>query len=1269
MPAPARFRALRPAEVATRDRTVRRDVRAGPLPASTAKEPITQPITQPVTSPVAAPSAKPPVVGPVRPTTLGPSNAAVAAALRTDTGPKLVLDRLRPVAQNMIGNSAVAAARGAAPPAVEEKRAVEQKGAGRETKQVRGPRSDPKFAALKKDVQHKKRTVAASHPPPHKEAAAAQEAALPPRDDDVAQGKTANAEKMNEAKPKEFDRDAFIRAVEEAIERKAPKNLDQADRFAESGKPEEIKADVRNRVGDGKADSAEQIATTTAAPPDTSVAVEKKVVPMAPDRPSGAQATPDPAQAVPDKLPPEATDLSAGPAKVDQQLADAHVTETQLGKANEPAFTNALQQKQTADQHAETAPGQLRKNEAAQLRSSTTQAKKLGTSAMQAMAAERVATGQRVGTGKSGAKGRDEDKRAEVTAILQRVFDTMKTDVENILSGLDKLVDDQFTRGEKAARDAFTAEHRQKMDEYKDRRYGGVLGWARWLDDQFTGLPAEADKIFDDARAGYVQRMRQVISDVATTIGTELGRAKRRIAQGRDDLQAEVRKLPSSLQSIGKEAAAGFAGQFDELTQTVDDKGDELVDTLATKYTDAVKSVDDEIAAAKEMNKGLVDKAIDAVKGVIDTIMALKDLLLAVLAKAVQAVFLILGDPIGFLSNLVSGVGAGLKQFMANIGRHLQEGIMSWLLGRTAEAGIKLPDRFDTRGVLLLLAELLGLTWQGIRARITRRVPEQAVAAAETAIPLVNQVRRQGVAGMWDDLKARVGDLRKDLMDKVIQYVTPTIVLAGIKWVLSLLNPASTFVRAVQLIIDIVRFVVTQARQIMEFVNAVLDAVIAIARGGAGGVPALVERALARSIPVLLGFLAALLGVGGIAGRVKQIVQAMAKPVGRVIDTVIDKIVGLVRNLWAKLRSTMDKKRRPARKKPRPDKKKPAKRKPKPTRPGKARPKTRRHDKEKPDYDRVLAAALRDARALVAKDMPVEEIQERLPPIRREYRLTRLDVVVERTQGLVNVIHFVAVVNPMKKSRPENAPLTAEEAREEAGLLLRSQQMFQRYADQHKVVIEVRLTNPESVPHLEAGALFKAREIKPKTINAADVLLGLPPDKRGLVGFFLEGPPDPDTLGLTPAQLAIAQPRYEQRLTEWRRHRAAMDKLAEGPDAPGKYVVEDNVVYGFTQKGKKEAVAGDHDLFDITTLEGKHLPEADHLALIEDMRQKNFGVMHGTVVYWKDWGKRDADEWRSRRDLIAGALQEGMIRFAPDQPMRWVKPGTRIWRRPFRGRR
>ncbi|MEU1662229.1 HPC2 multi-domain protein [Streptomyces sparsogenes] len=959
---------------------------------------------------------RPEVHSPARPP-FAPSNAAAAAALAGGPRPA------PPAGQDMVGNGAIAAARraepapqrppAAEPPAVDtpEAKAPDAKAPDAKTPDAKarpGPDADPKFATLKKDVQRKRRSVASSHPPPRAEAGAAQDAARPPKDDEEAQGKTANAEKMNEAKPKEFDKDAFIRAVEKAIAEKAPKNLDEADKFADSGKADEVRAEVHGKVGEGKADSAEQIATTTAAPPDTSAAVPKKVVPMTPDRPPGTPGTPNPANAVPDKLPPSATDLSAGPAEVNRQMADAQVTETQLQKSNEPEFKNALGEKKAAERHSEVAPGRMRGHEKKELRAATAQAQRLGAAAMGAIGAQRVKTGQQVGAGKTGAKGRDEEKRAQVTAILQGVFDTMKKDVEAILDGLDKLVDDQFGREEKAARDAFTAEHKRKMEEYKDRRYSGWTGKARWLRDLFAGLPAEADKIFEEARDNYVRRMRQVISDVADTIGGELNRAKRRIAQGRAEMQAAVRKLPADLRSIGQQAAAEFTDKFDELTQSVDDKGTQLVDTLATKYTDALKSVDDEIAAEKEKNKGLVAKAVDAVKSVINTILELKRLLLSVLAKAASAVMLILKDPIGFLRNLVSAVGAGLRQFLANIGRHLQQGILSWLLGKTAEAGIELPSKFDAQGVLRMLASLLGLTWQNIRSRIVRKVPkmEPAVAAAETAVPLVAEVRKRGVAGMWDDLKTRVGDLKKDLLDKVIAYVTPTIVVAGITWIISLLNPASAFVRAVKLIIDIVRFIVTQARQIFEFVNAVLDAVIAIARGGSGGVPGLIERALARSIPVLLGVLAAILGVGGIAAKVKQIVQAMTKPVNRAVDWVIDKIVGLVKKLWSKIKLKFEKKkpkpkRRPDRKRPgrprrrrRPDqRRRPDRRRPK--RKDRRGPRKKRPDKRsEADMRRALDLAMRAAVAAVNKyrGRPVAGrlLRPRLAIIRLRYGLTEL---------------------------------------------------------------------------------------------------------------------------------------------------------------------------------------------------------------------------------------------------------------------------------------
>lgn len=112
-----------------------------------------------------------------------------------------------------------------------------------------------------------------------------------------------------------------------------PRTLDEADKFGDSGKVDTVKGEVQGKVGTGKEASAKAIETTTEAPPDTSAAKEKQIMPLRPDQPPPKPGTPNAEQAVPDKAPPAATDSSAGSKQVDQQMADAQVTEEQLAKS------------------------------------------------------------------------------------------------------------------------------------------------------------------------------------------------------------------------------------------------------------------------------------------------------------------------------------------------------------------------------------------------------------------------------------------------------------------------------------------------------------------------------------------------------------------------------------------------------------------------------------------------------------------------------------------------------------------------------------------------------------------------------------------------------------------------------------------------------------------------------------------------------------------------------------------------------------------------
>ncbi|WP_329305219.1 hypothetical protein [Streptomyces anulatus] len=807
-----------------------------------------------------------------------PSETSRSGAPRTDTAPQPApsppdrrsIQRL----QRLAGNGAVS-------------RLVAQ----RYTAPVKpSPAQSARFRTMKADVAGKKTRLAA-HAPAGAESKASQDAAVAPPDDKEAQGKAANAEKMNAAKPGEFDKKAFIDAVNKAIDSQAPKNLDEADKFAKSGKADQVKAEVDGKVTDGKETSAKDIDTATKAPPDTSAAKDKDVTPLTPDQAPGNPGAPSAADAVPDKQPAAVTDFSEGPADNDRAMADAEVTEDQLAKGNEPEFNEALSAKKTSEADAAKAPAKGRAAEDQQLSTAKQNAAASGAQAMAGLTSTRAAAGKQVDGGKNDTKSKDEKKRAEVTAKLRHVYDGTKKDVEDTLSGLDKKVDSAFTSGEKSARDAFTADHKSRMKKYKDKRYSGLMGKGRWIKDKFAGLPKAANDLYQESRKLYVSKMQTVISQVADIIGTELGKAKARIAKGRTELKAEVDRLPADLKQFGQEAAKDFAGKFDDLEATVNEKSEQLVQDLAQKYTAALNKIDEEIKKLQEANKGLIDKAKDAIVGAIKTINELKNLLLGILAKAASAIMKIIKDPIGFLGNLVKAVGAGLNLFITNIADHLKTGVVSWLLGTAVKAGLDLPQKFDLKGIIQLIGSMLGLTWDNIRTRVTRKgVPDEAMSAVETSVPVAKNLAAEGPAGAVKEIQAEAGDLKATILGKLTTYLIPTVLIAGITWIISLLNPASAFVRAVKGIIDIVTFIVTQGAQIADFVNAVLDAVIAIANGGQAGVPKLIETALATSVPLLIGFLAALLGIGGLANKVKSVFQSVSRPVTRAIDKIVDFI-------------------------------------------------------------------------------------------------------------------------------------------------------------------------------------------------------------------------------------------------------------------------------------------------------------------------------------------------------------------------------------------
>ena len=402
---------------------------------------------------------------------------------------------------------------------------------------------------------------------------------------------------------------------------------------------------------------------------------------MGEPKPVGQPGDPGAAAAMPRPAPSEQTNLGAPKAAVDGQMAAAGVTEDQLARSNEPAFQGALAIKKAGEAHSATAPA-FRAEEAPLLAGARGGASQAAHGALAAMAGVKSRALGGVGADKSGAKAKDERARQQIASQIESIYSTTKADTEGILTGLDGRVDSAFEAGEQDARGAFEEYHttrvrRWKMDTYVIP-FGGL---ARWVLDQLSSPSPELLRIFSEARALYTRRMESVIANVADMIGTELGRARARIAQGKAQIRDFVGKQNGELRKFAEEAETGISGKFDELTTSVDDKQSSMVDSLAEKYVAARQDVDAKVTALQDENKGLWDQATAAIGGAIETITKLKDMLLGVLSRAAGAVERVVADPIVFLGRLITGVRAGLNQFVGNIAGHLKKGLQGWLFG------------------------------------------------------------------------------------------------------------------------------------------------------------------------------------------------------------------------------------------------------------------------------------------------------------------------------------------------------------------------------------------------------------------------------------------------------------------------------------------------------------------------------------------------------------------------------------------------------------
>src|SRR5690606_8208141 len=136
-----------------------------------------------------------------------------------------------------------------------------------------------------------------------------------------------------------------------------------------------------------------------------------------------------------------------------------------------------------------------------------------------------------------------------------------------------------------------------------------------------------------------------------------------------------------------------------------------------------------------------------------------KERVMSMLRKGLDTIRRIVSDPIGFLKNILAAVMQGLRQFVANIWTPLKNGFIGWLFGSLASAGIQMPREFTIGAIFGVILQILGLTYDRIRAKAVRLIGERNVAIIEHVAGFLRTLFTRGPAALWEELKEFAGNL------------------------------------------------------------------------------------------------------------------------------------------------------------------------------------------------------------------------------------------------------------------------------------------------------------------------------------------------------------------------------------------------------------------------------------------------------------------------------------------------------------------------------
>lgn len=334
------------------------------------------------------------------------------------------------------------------------------------------------------------------------------------------------------------------------------------------------------------------------------------------------------------------------------------------------------------------------------------------------------------------------------------------------------------------------------------------------------------------------------------------------------------------------------------------------VKEIQTKVEDILNSA---INRVNQLAKALKQKVLELTfEGFLKNTGKTSAEVMKALRKAGDAFGAIVGNPVGFLQNLVRALHGGFQGFSARfLDTYLPRGFTNWLFG-TVGGGLQVPAKFDLQGFISIGLQVLELTYDdGIRPRISAAVGEKNLKRVEQIakstqkiqnnkyIEIFRKIINGGLNAAWREIKSDTKDLPrfyKNFENDIQQLLRQIIITRGIPKLISIFSPVGALIQAVTTIYNSILFFIERIKEIAALANAVFDSLANIAAGQVSAASKYIEEAMGRSVGIIIAFLAKLIGVNDIATRVKNLMSKIREPINNAINQLITRIANSIKN-------------------------------------------------------------------------------------------------------------------------------------------------------------------------------------------------------------------------------------------------------------------------------------------------------------------------------------------------------------------------------------